>query len=300
MDLIGLYNYDQTLLDSLVLPEDLEDKRDTIKENILLETAERELVYPDAAFLKYAIGVWSAKQSPIWEELYKTTQYEYNPIWNVDGTVIEDRDLSGTDYRTDDHTTTRTHTDTITRTHNDTDTITHGKTDTTTHGLTDTITHGKTDTTTHGLTDTIDESVYGYNSTTKAPSAQKIDAQSGTTTVAESGTTTDAQSGTTTVAQSGTTTDAQSGTTTVAESGTTADAHTGTITDAHTGSITDADTGTINHDTSDSGTITTTRQGNIGVTSTQSLIQEQREVVKLNIIDVIIKDFADRFCLKVY
>lgn len=236
MDLIGLYNYDQTLLDSLVLPEDLEDKRDVIKDNLLLETAERELIYPDATFLKSAIGSWSAKQSPIWAELYATTQYEYNPIWNVDGTVVEDRDLEGTDYLTDDHTTTRTHTDTITRTHND------------------------TMETTYDNGTTMEHSVYGFNSSTEAPADKDRTDNDGTTT----------------------------------------DAHTGTITDAHTGSITDKDTGTRKHDTSDSGTVTTTRTGNIGVTSTQSLIQEQREVVKLNIIDVIIKDFADRFCLKVY
>ena len=236
MDLVGLYNYDQTLLDSLTLPEDLEDKRDIIKENILLETAERELIYPDVTFLKYAIGIWSQKQSPIWEELYKTTQYEYNPIWNVDGTTVEDRDLEGTDYLTDDHTTTRTHTDTITRTHND------------------------TMETTYDNGSTTKDTVYAFNSSTGDPSDEvRVD-----------------------------------------NDGTTTDAHTGTITDAHTGSITDKDTGTRKHDTSDSGTVTTTRTGNIGVTSTQSLILEQREVVKLNVIDVIIKDFADRFCLKVY
>ncbi len=236
MDLIGLYNYDQTLLDSLVLPEDLEDNRDMIRDNILLETAERELIYPDASFLKSAIGAWSAKQAPIWDELYKTTQYEYNPIWNVDGKVVEDHDLKGTDYLTDDHTTTRTHTDTITRTHNDTLTMTKGAGSTNTH------------------------SVYGFNSSTEAPADKDILTTNGNDT----------------------------------------DAHTGTITDAHTGAITDKDTGTRKHDTSDTGKLTTTRTGNIGVTSTQSLIQEQREVVKLNIIDVIIKDFADRFCLKVY
>lgn len=236
MDLIGLYNYDQTLLDSLVLPEDLEDSRDIIKDNLLLETAERELIYPDAAFLKSAIGAWSAKQSPIWEELYETTQYEYNPIWNVDGKVKEEHNLTGTDYLTDNHTTERTHTDTITRTHLD------------------------TMTTTHGDTMTTDDSVYGYNESTAAPSDKSVSAHSGTT----------------------------------------SDAHTGTISDAHTGAITDKDTGTRKHDTSDKGDITTTRTGNIGVTSTQSLILEQREVVKLNIIDVIIQDFSNRFCLKVY
>lgn len=236
LDLIGLYRYDNTIFDSFHLPEALEDSKDVIVNNILMETAERELIYPDAGFMKSAIDAWSAKQSPIWKELYDTTQYEYNPIWNVDGKVKEEHNLTGTDYLTDDHTTTRTHTDTITRTH------------------TDTVT------TTHGLTVTTDDSVYGYNESAAAPSDKSVAAQSGTS----------------------------------------SDAHTGQIADAHTGAITDKDTGTRKHDTSDKGDITTTRTGNIGVTSTQSLIQEQREVVKFNIIDVIIQDFSNRFCLKVY
>lgn len=180
MDLIGLYNYDQTLLDSLTLPEDLEDKRDTIKNNILLETAEQELIYPDVTFLKYAIGVWSAKQSPIWEELYKTTQYEYNPIWNVDGTTVEDRDLEGTDYLTDDHTTTRTHTDTITRTHND------------------------TMETTYDNGSTTKDTVYAFNSSTGDPSDEVRVDNDGTTTDAHTGTITDAHTGAITDKDTGT------------------------------------------------------------------------------------------------
>ena len=252
MDLIGLYNYDSSIFDSFNLPESLVSMKDNIIDNILLETAERELIYPDPNFLKNAIDIWSKKPAPIWDELYKTTQYDYNPIWNVDGKIVEDRDLEGTDYRTDNHVTKRTHTDTITRTHLDTDTRTH----------LDTMT------TTHGLTVTTDDSVYGYNSSTKAPESEEVAAQSGQSSDAHTGTITDA--------------------------------HTGTISDAHTGDITDADNGTINHDTSDSGTITTTRTGNIGITSTQSLIKEQREVVEFNIVDVIVDDFSNRFCLKVY
>ena len=185
-----------------------------------MDTAEMEILYPDASFLKLAIGAWSKKQVPIWTELYNSTQYEYNPIWNVDGTVVEERDLAGTDYRTDDHTTERTHDDTL----------------------------------------TTDNDVYGYNSATAAPESKVTADHDGTIT----------------------------------------DAHTGTITDAHTGTITDTDTGTINHDTTDTGSITTTRQGNIGVTSTQSLIKEQRDVVQFNIMDYIINDFKNRFCLLVY
>ena len=224
LDLLGIYNFDNTVLDLLEIPKDgdgneLIDK-DALKDNLLMDTAEMEILYPDASFLKLAIGAWSKKQVPIWSELYASTQYEYNPIWNVDGTVVEDRDLAGTDYRTDDHTTERTHDDQMERTHDDTVTTTND--------------------------------VYGYNSTTAAP-----------------------------------------------ESKVTAD-HDGTITDAHTGTITDTDTGTINHDTTDTGSITTTRQGNIGVTSTQSLIKEQRDVVQFNIMDYIINDFKNRFCLLVY
>ena len=232
LDLLGIYNFDNTVLDLLEVPEDEDGNelidKDTLKDNLLMDTAEMEILYPDASFLKLAIGAWSKKQVPIWSELYASTQYEYNPIWNVDGTVVEERDLAGTDYRTDDHTTERTHDDSMERTHDDTMERTHDDTLTT------------------------DNDVYGYNSATAAP-----------------------------------------------ESKVTAD-HDGTITDAHTGTITDTDTGTINHDTTDTGSITTTRQGNIGVTSTQSLIKEQRDVVQFNIMDYIINDFKNRFCLLVY
>lgn len=224
LDLLGIYQFDNTVLDLLELPEDEDGNelidRDILKDNLLMDTAEMEILYPDASFLKLAIGSWSKKQAPIWKELYDTTVLEYNPIWNVDGTVVEERDLAGTDYRTDDHTTERTHDDQMERTHDD--------------------------------SVTTDVSTYGYNSSTAAPT-DKSEAS-----------------------------------------------HDGTITDAHTGTITDTDTGTINHDTTDTGSITTTRQGNIGITSTQSLIKEQRDVVQFNIMDYIINDFKNRFCLLVY
>ena len=118
VDLIGMYNYDNSVLDLMQIPEVLD--RQTLIDNLLMESAEMELLYNNVGFLKQAIGSWSRKNITVWNELYDTTQYEYNPIWNVDGKVVEGHDLKGTDYLTDDHTTTRTHSDTITRTHNDT------------------------------------------------------------------------------------------------------------------------------------------------------------------------------------
>lgn len=274
MDLISLYQVDNTILDMLELPQDLD--RETVKDNLLMETAELELLYPNPVFLKMAIGTWSKKQLPVWEELLATTQYEYNPIWNKDGTFHEvvTRDLATTEDVTDDNT----------RTDDLTDLQTRDATDTRTDDLTDLTTNDLTDEQTRDLAGTSDSTttrnVYGFNSSTGEPSEQTIQDLDTTDT--------------------GTLTDTHTGTQTDTHTGTQTDAHTGTITDTHTG--TQTDNRTIDRDTTDTGTIDTfrTEQGNIGTTSTQSLILEQRDVVKFNIIDYIIGEFKDRFCLRLY
>ena len=40
--------------------------------------------------------------------------------------------------------------------------------------------------------------------------------------------------------------------------------------------------------------------GNIGVTTTQKLIREQRDVELFNLYDIIIEDFKMRFCILIY
>lgn len=141
MDLIAAYNYDNTILDLLVLPEELD--RATLIDNLLMETAEREIIYSNLGFLKQAIGSWSHKNLSIWEELYKTQHYEYNPIWNKDGTIteLETRDLAGSDHTTDN---------------------------------TDRIDNLQ-DKETRNLNDETLESVYGFNSSSDAP-ANKVKA----------------------------------------------------------------------------------------------------------------------------
>lgn len=306
LSLMGMYLYDKTILDNLVIPTGMNS--DLLKENLLMEAAELEVLYTDFDFFKLAIGSWSKKQLPVWTELLKTTQYEYNPIWNKDGMVSEvvTRNLAATEDVSDVNTTT--HADTDTRTRADTDTTTHADTDTRTNNNTDTRTHLDTDTTTLDNTDeqtrdlagtndsTTSHGVFGYNSSTKAPESEDIIDQDTT----DTGTVTDTHTGTITDAHTGTISDAHTGTITDAHTGTITDAHTGTITDAHTGTITDARV--IDRDTSDTGTIATyrTEQGNIGLTSTQDLIKAQREVVQINMMDIIIHDFIDRFCLKIY
>ena len=82
MSTLGLYEWDNTIFNLLVIPDALD--KDTLIENLLAETAELEVLYPNPDVLKALIGVWSKKQLHIWQHLYETTQYEYNPIENYD------------------------------------------------------------------------------------------------------------------------------------------------------------------------------------------------------------------------
>lgn len=232
IDLLGLYNYDNTVLATLVLPsdengEDLID-RDTLTTNLLMETAELELIYGSVPFMKTAIGAWSAKQVEVWTKLYESMHFEYNPIWNKDGTIDETitRDLAASQDIT--RTDNLKREDDFTRTDN--------------------LAH------TDDATTTTD--VYGYNSSTGAPK------------------------------------------TLVTVDNDTSD--TGTVRNA--GSSTNSGTVRNAGSTTDTGTITTSRteQGNIGLTSTQELIKQQRDIVQFNVMDYIINDFKRRFCLMVY
>lgn len=82
MSLWGLYQIDQTILDGLTVPTGMD--ADNVKDNLLLETESLEILYPNAPFLKAAISVWSAERQDVWNKLYATTQFDYNPIENYD------------------------------------------------------------------------------------------------------------------------------------------------------------------------------------------------------------------------
>lgn len=65
---------------------------------------------------------------------------------------------------------------------------------------------------------------------------------------------------------------------------------------------TESQTNTGTSSGTDTGEITRERHeyGNIGVTTTQQMIKEEREVVQFNIVNYIIEDFKQRFCILVY
>lgn len=176
ISILGLYDLDPTIFDSLEIPRDEMHEeyvdRQTLIDTICLQNAELELLYSDPMVMRKMIGMWSRASAYSWERLAKTLRFDYNPIWNKDGTITE---------------------------------------------------HEEGETSSEAQ-----EDVSAYNSSTFEP-------RNKSTGGASSGR-----------------------------------------------------------------DLTRTEQGNIGVTSTQQLIKEEREVAEFNIYDRISEDFRNRFCLLVY
>lgn len=194
LSILGMYNYDESVFDGFRTPDNVD--KDTTIQTILLECAELELIYPEFETMKNAITLWTNKEFAIWEELQKTREYEYNPIWNKDGIVTETESSLFNKDRT-----------------------------------------GRYNGTGSGVNT---EYVQGFNENTWAGATKSEGSNNANT--------------------------------------------------------------TENEESTDTGEIERTRieQGNIGVTTTQRMIQEQREVVVFNTMEYILSSFKKRFCIMVY
>lgn len=73
---------DNTILNGIILPEGLD--LDTLKNNIILECAELEVIYSAPSFFRWAVDCWAIKELPIWERMWNAIQTEYNPLENYD------------------------------------------------------------------------------------------------------------------------------------------------------------------------------------------------------------------------
>lgn len=82
MSLLGLYNWDNSILDGLIVPVGVDKK--ALINNLLRECAELEIIYPQPAALKFFVGEWSRERMPVWNRLEATLHYEYDPISNYD------------------------------------------------------------------------------------------------------------------------------------------------------------------------------------------------------------------------
>lgn len=120
LDIMALYNHDQTLFSSFQVPtsitwvehgpegdtthtETIPYTKQNIIDNILLECAELEVLYPDSDYMKLAIGTWSAKRLYTWQRIADVLYRKYDPFVNINRhewrTTLEDRDLAKSETR---------------------------------------------------------------------------------------------------------------------------------------------------------------------------------------------------------
>lgn len=85
LSILGLYNFDPTIFDEFNLPAVITEKGNEhlVFENILLEYAELEVLYPDPAVMKQAIGVWSQSRFQNWTKMARVLYEDYDPFINI-------------------------------------------------------------------------------------------------------------------------------------------------------------------------------------------------------------------------
>lgn len=281
LTLIGLYNYDESILENFNGPTSFTaDDMETLKMNLLSEVGEFEVLYSDFDFFKAMIGFWSKKNKPVWDHLWETTQYQYNPIHNYDRSETrsvtetrnlassdsETRNLAWQDKRTADLTSGSTETHNLATSGTETGTVeTHSGSNETKSGTSNTTRSGR-----------------AFNDSDLVTKESESTSTSGTDAI------TGSNVETRNLASSGT------------DTGTLSISGTQGGTDTHDGT----DTGTISKAGTDTGTIGTAEmvhiEGNIGVMSTQNMINQEREIALFNLMDHIINDFKHAFCIMKY
>ena len=96
LSIMGLYNYYPAIFDNLKVPKQM-DKQVLIN-NLVMELAELELLYPSAELMRTAIGYWSDSRIHEWERVAEVLYKDYDPFVNIQ------RDERRTIHQTDGST----------------------------------------------------------------------------------------------------------------------------------------------------------------------------------------------------
>ena len=292
---LAFYHWDESLFQYLQVPEGV-SKDDTVA-SILLESSEFPCVIANFDTLKYSIGLWSRHRLPIWQHLQDTTQYDYNPIENYDRHETESYTLnkegSGS-VKGDGGADTLTYNTTVTTSGNETnsgsDTVTNSGDDVTTRDGSDT--RARTENNDHVKTgdDTNTEGVSAYNETGYGDHTKSVTDYNTTDNIDISENETIDRDETITLAHGKVETTAHGAV--VNTSGSEGKTGTETRTSIAGENRTEESTDTFDKEVY--------IHGNIGVTSAQDMIKQEREIADFDIVDIIVKEYIEEFCIMVY
>ena len=298
LSIMGLYNNDPTVLDMMVFPDGFTaDQKQITKENILIECAEFEFLYPALEVAKTIIGIWSRKELPYWNRVYAASQAEYNPIENYrrnETETVEDgrtEEHSGNDVSRASGTDTNAKTGTETDTLSGNDQLKKTGSDTSTASGSDTNSGSSSSTDTNSGTDTVNNKVTGYDSNTLVAHDSSDTVHGHVVTNAAQGSNTQ-QYGRIDTVQHNTTDKTEYGKIDTLEHNTLE-----TFVHGKTDTLTHGEK--IEHEGSSERTMLA--YGNIGVTTSQEMLTQELELAKIiEVIPIIIESFKNRFCLLVY
>ena len=265
------YNYPEWLTTS---------RRDTIQDMALYDFGNRKLrpyllripevekeISPELeTVIQDVILNFIDRNSYKYAALFQSEGFQYDPIENYNMTETMTNDVTETEYG---------RVDTRTLDKDSSDTRTYDLTDERTPDLTEERTPNLTDThTLNSLTNTERDEIQGFNSSSYQDANRKTTVGTGS----EDTTTT----GTDTTTTTGTDTNTKSGTDTMVYSGT----------DTDTNTQSGKDTSTRNY--------TLNRYGNIGVQTTQDMIQKFRDVSDFSALTLLTHDIVNMITLRVY
>lgn len=269
---------DEDLFSEMILPEGVD--KEVLTDNILLRGGEFEVLYSEPNFMQRAIGSWSKKWYRTFTKWVEALALEYNPLENYDRmedyTDTTNRGLTSSGRKDSGNTRTFDNEDKETRDYENKET----------RDISDERTYNNTDErtldTSNVLDGTVEEKVSAYDSSSYQPS-RNTDTDNTTT-----------DTGTITDAHTGTVTDAGTGTDTFNYTGTDTFNHTGTITDEYGEGVSgsEKENTTAKH--------TGRLHGNIGVTTSQQMLEAELDIAKWNLYEHITDVFLEEFIIPIY
>lgn len=87
LSVLGLYQWNHRIFEDMALPENVDGE--TLTWKILEDCAELEVLYSDPDYMQASIAKWSTAMLPGWKKMQEALTAKYNPIWNKDGTIID-------------------------------------------------------------------------------------------------------------------------------------------------------------------------------------------------------------------
>lgn len=283
------------LFANLTVPQGIQ--KSTLVDNILLRGGEFEVVYSDPEFMQYAIGSWSAKWQRTMQKWIEALSIDYNPLENYDRyeNIQDKSNKTNKMNRTLDHRDETLINTQDLRTLNTDSLNTRNLMDEETRNLKDKETRDMDDVTTYDHLTNTEQLVSAYDSSTYQPSSMTINTNGSanggqtdhnTDKIEYNGTDTFDHTGKDTFNHTGYDDTKQTGTDTMNRTGTEGTSHTGTIKDNGGEDAFNDHTAHIH--------------GNIGVTTSQQMLEAELDISKWNVYEHITDLFLTEFVIPIY